>query len=129
MAADVTNLHPAVRYWMEYALDWFQLLSGGRYVGGRIVGGTRPTVTSGFRSAGKQAELYASRDRNPYPVNRPGDSAHQYGLAFDSSFAADVKPQLMPLWVQVRRAVGFRVPDNDEVHAEVNGWREIVGRS
>ena len=59
----------------------------------------------------------------------PGDSAHQYGLAFDSSFAADVKPQLMPLWVQVRRAVGFRVPDNDEVHAEVNGWREIVGRS
>lgn len=107
----------------QLALDIHRLVTGGYVdVRGRIQGGTLPVVTSTYRSAEQQGELYAKRDTNPYPVNRPGDSAHQYGLAFDS----DVPDAQQPLWRAVRQFVGFRVPDNDEVHAELPNWRALV---
>ena len=115
-AVNVSGLHPVVRERMNLALDYFQWLTG-----------IRPTVTSGYRTPAQQATLYVNRAANPYPVNRPGDSAHQFGLAFDSSFSAAHKAQLMPLWKEVRWAVGFHVPDNDDVHAEVPGWRSLIG--
>lgn len=132
MAASRVNLEqlqPWLYPWMLYALDYMQLVSGGRYdAKGRITGGVRPTVTSGYRSVERQAELYADRANNPYPVNRPGDSAHNYGLAFDSSFAPKEKAKWMPTWIAVRQSVGFRVPENDPVHAEYPYWRQLVGR-
>lgn len=119
----LNRLQPWLRPYAEASLDYFQFVTGGqRDVKGRIQGGVRPTVTSGFRTNVEQQALYAARASNPYPVNRPGDSAHEYGLAFDSA----VPDRYLPAWTALRRAIGFRVPENDEVHAEVPGWREIV---
>lgn len=129
MSVDIVRLQPFVRDAMNVAIDYFALATGGRWVPGRgVVGGMRPTITSGYRDLEKQAALYAARASNPYPVNRPGDSAHNYGLAFDSSFAAREKPLYMPLWTKIREAVGFRVPPNDLVHAEYPWWRQLVGQ-
>lgn len=47
-------------------------------------------VTSVYRSPTKQAELYANRGNNPYPVARPGTSYHEYGRAFDLVARSDV---------------------------------------
>jgi hypothetical protein len=45
--------------------------------------GTRPIVTSTYRTHAQQAKLYANRASSRYPVAVPGTSAHEYGLAFD----------------------------------------------
>lgn len=57
-----------------------------------------------------------------YPANRPGDSAHNYGLAWDSW----VPPEQMDDWVAWRRWQGWTVPDNDKIHAEIPDWRQYV---
>jgi D-alanyl-D-alanine carboxypeptidase len=54
-----------------------------------------------------------------YPANRPGDSAHEQGLAFDSS----APPAQMDRWIEIRRAAGWIVPAADPIHAEVPNWR------
>lgn len=102
--------------------------------------GLRPEVTSVYRSISEQKDLRLRFERcvaqgikvypqnpNPacrYPANRPGDSAHNWGLAWDSW----VKPEDMPLWTAIRRAVGWQVPDNDLIHAELPEWRKYVSR-
>ena len=58
----------------------------------------------------------------PYPANAPGDSAHQYGLAWDSIVA----PEHQTGWNEVRRWVGWKVYDHDAPHAELPGWRAVV---
>lgn len=58
----------------------------------------------------------------PYPANAPGDSAHNFGLAWDSV----VEPQYKKWWVDVRRWVGFTVYDHDDPHAELPSWRAVV---
>jgi hypothetical protein len=47
--------------------------------------GVNPTVTSTRRSHSAQARLYRNylAGRQPYPVAPPGQSAHEYGWAFD----------------------------------------------
>lgn len=97
-------------------------------------------VTSVFRSLSQQQRLRANYELcerrglvgqmvslTPglschYPANRPGDSGHNYGLAWDSW----VPDELMPSWVEWRRAQGWRVPDNDAVHAELPNWRSYL---
>lgn len=110
---DVAHLHPTVRQYMDAMVDYFKQATG-----------VEPVITSGYRSIEKQQQLYDQRSSNPYPVNRPGDSAHNYGLAFDS----DVPDKWMPTWIAFRRWVGFTVPDNDEVHTEVPNWRQYVAK-
>jgi len=124
MATDLSLLQDWVRSDYELARAVHQLLTGGEYsaVDGKIHGGSKPTTTSTYRSTQEQERLYAERASNPYPVNRPGDSAHQWGMAVDS----DVPDREQPLWRAVREWVGFRVPSNDEVHGEVPNWRDIV---
>jgi len=116
------GLHRDVRPYAEYAHDlarWY---------------GIEPRVTSAKRSWENQARLRANFERcvaqgrfpSPpdcrFPANRPGDSSHQYGLSWDSVVpAAD-----QPLWDAIREYVGFRVPANDLIHAEVPGWRQYV---
>lgn len=119
---DVAGINPALLPYIEYACMWMKWATGGTWDGRTVSGGITPTITSGYRSIEKQAQLYADRASNPYPVSRPGNSAHNYGMAFDS----DVPPKYMPEWIAIRRAVGFTVPANDEVHGEVPGWRSIV---
>jgi len=97
--------------------------------------GLHPTITSVYRTLVQQAGLYQTRQRclagdriackqQPYPANPPGNSAHNWGLAWDSWVPA---PE-MPLWVAIRRAIGWRVPENDLIHAELPDWRLYVRR-
>lgn len=96
--------------------------------------GVTVTVVSGRRSRAEQTRLWRNyqaclasgdfgRTRDcQYPANPPGDSAHEFGLAWDSV----VEPHVMPWWVQVRRAAGFHVITGDLPHAEVPNWRAYV---
>lgn len=120
------QLHPDLQASADFALEW------ARYAGIPV------TVTSVWRSSQRQAELRAQYEGclargqrvypgNPdarcrYPANKPGDSSHEFGFAWDS----DVPDQWMPTWIAMRRYLGWTVPDNDPVHAEVPGWRAYV---
>jgi len=90
-------------------------------------------VASVSRSWNEQQNLYdryvACRNAGrfpspqcPYPANAPGDSAHQFGLAWDSTVA----PEHQMWWNEVRRWVGWQVYDHDGPHAELPGWRAAV---
>jgi hypothetical protein len=92
------------------------------------------TVTSAFRSLEHQRKLrgrfevcvaegrFPSSPGCEFPANRPGDSAHNFGLAWDSV----TPPQYQWAWNYLREYAGFRVPENDEIHAEVPNWRGFV---
>jgi hypothetical protein len=101
--------------------------------------GLRPEVTSVYRTLPEQMVLrrrYEScvargeftkptAQRSAacrYPANQPGDSAHNWGLAWDSWVPAEQ----MPLWTAIREYLGWRVPGNDLVHAELPEWRAYV---
>lgn len=120
---DLAGLYADLRPYAEYAHQV------GRWYG------LEPVVTSVYRSPTKQRALRdrfercVAEGRYPsesgpckYPANRPGDSAHNFGLAWDSW----VPDEDMPLWVAIRRWVGFRVPEHDPIHAEYPGWRNVV---
>ena len=114
MTIQLRGLHPTVRLYAEYAH--------------RIANhfGIEPIVTSTFRPWEEQARLRRRylQGQSRFPANRPGDSAHNFGLAWDSW----VPEEDRAAWAQIREAVGFRVPGNDHVHAEVPQWRRAVGR-
>jgi len=121
------NLHPRVRVRAELALAWAKVY------------GLSVTVTSGSRTLSEQTALRQQYDDclargariypgNPdprcrYPANKPGDSAHNFGLAFDSS----VPGHQQWAWDYLRRAAGFHVPESDPIHAEVPSWRLYRG--
>lgn len=129
MAIALAGLHPAVRERAELALAWAR-----QY-------GVTPTITSTYRSWAEQTRLRAQYEqcltrgetispKNPnsacrFPANEPGDSAHNYGFAFDSW----VPDEQWLLWTYFRTGAGFRVPDNDRIHAEVPEWRNYVSQS
>jgi len=106
------GMDPDLRPYAEYALEiarWY---------------GLDPVVTSVFRSWAEQYQLYLrfKAGKSAWPANFPGDSAHQYGLAFDSW----VEPDHQALWAAIRRYVGWYVPPGDVIHAEVPGWRDLI---
>jgi len=96
--------------------------------------GVPVTVTSVYRSLASQTELrnnyerclatgqYRKTPQCKYPANKPGDSAHNFGLAWDST----VPPQYQDWWDQVRRLAGFEVLPNDRIHAQLPKWRDYV---
>lgn len=116
------GLHPEVRTAAEFALKWARFY------------GIRPRITSVKRSWAQQRKLrdkfescvlqgrFPSPPDCRFPANEPGDSAHQFGLAFDSTVRADQAP----IWNEIRRRIGFTVPGHDAIHAEVTGWRGFV---
>lgn len=122
MSIGLRGLHPDVRRAAEFSLRWARSF------------GMRPKITSTTRSWANQRRLrdkfescvQAGRFPSPpdcrFPANRPGDSAHQFGLAFDSV----VRPEEQGTWNAIRRRVGFGVPAHDEIHAEVREWRRFV---
>jgi len=115
------GMHEELRPYAEYAhaiADYF---------------GVTARVASVARSWNEQQRLYeryqtaVRRGRFPsaqvpYPANAPGDSAHQYGLAWDSQVA----PEYRQWWKEVRRWIGFTVYDHDAPHAELPDWRAVV---
>ncbi|HZQ27218.1 MAG TPA: M15 family metallopeptidase [Acidimicrobiales bacterium] len=77
---------------------------------GRVV-----PITSGYRSPAEQAVLWAHRGNNPFPVARPGTSAHERGLAIDVPVAfADTL-----LAVAARAGLCHPYPRTDPVHFEL----------
>jgi len=76
-------------------------------------------ISSGYRSPGEQASLWARRASNPYPVAPPGTSMHELGLA------VDVPLSFVPTLVAIAPEVGLchPYPDTDPVHFEVCGHR------
>jgi len=105
------GLDSRVRPYAEWAMDI------ARYYG------IDPTLTSTYRSWEEQTKLRArwERGESRFPANRPGDSAHNYGWAFDT-----VVPEAQqPLWDQIRAYVGFEVLPNDIIHAQVPDWRGL----
>jgi len=91
-------------------------------------------ITSGRRSMRKQAALRKSYEEClargqfgktaacRWPANRPGDSAHNFALAWDST----TSPSFQPWWDHVRTLAGFSVPSHDHIHAEYPNWRKYV---
>jgi hypothetical protein len=72
-------------------------------------------ITSGYRSTEAQAQLYANRASNPYPVAPPGSSMHEKGLAID--VPADFVPRLLE--VAPRAGLCQPYPADDPIHFEV----------
>lgn len=108
----LAGLHPQVKAAAEWALRWADYY------------GVPVTVTSGFRSWEEQAALRRRFEagQSQFPANRPGDSSHNFGLAWDSV----TEPWAQEWWNAVRRAAGFEVLGNDIVHAQVPNWRAYV---
>jgi hypothetical protein len=78
------------------------------------LGGPVP-ITSGWRSPAAQRALYANRAANPFPVARPGTSAHERGEA------VDVPRSFAPRLAAVGPTVGLcqPLPRTDPVHFEL----------
>ena len=122
------GLHPELRPYAEYAVNVAK-----QY-------GLEPYVTSVYRGMDLQRKLRQNWERCverglypsdarlqygmscAYPANRPGDSGHNYGLAWDSWVPADQ----MATWRAIREWVGWRVPDNDQIHSELPEWRQYT---
>lgn len=116
------QMHPELRPYAEYAHDL-----ANQY-------GINPEVSSVVRGWQQQSDLrrnyvscvnrgvFPSPPNCLWPANRPGDSSHNYGLSWDS--VVPVVDQAN--WDTIRRWVGFHVPANDAIHAELPGWRAYV---
>ncbi len=84
--------------------------------------GVTPTVTSVFRGWAEQQRLRARYEAglSRWPANLPGDSAHNFGWAFDSV----VPESQQTAWDTIRRYVGWEVLPNDYPHAQLPNWRQ-----
>ena len=123
MSMNLSGLHPGLRPAAEWCLK------------AAALNGIPVTITSVVRGWAEQTRLRqqyegcltrgttispdSSDARCHFPANAPGDSAHNYGLAWD----AWVPPEHRANWKYIRELVGFRVPENDFVHAELPDWR------
>lgn len=112
MSIQLRGLNAEIRPYAEYAVQI------GHYYG------LKPVITSTFRGWAEQTRLRQRYEegRSKWPAARPGNSAHNYGLAFDSWVPDDQ----MELWAQIRKYVGFNVPDGDIIHAAVPAWRDWI---
>lgn len=123
MAMQLAGLHDALRP----AADWCLKVAE--------MNGIPVTITSVVRGWAEQTKLRTQYETclargqtvspsNPdpkchYPANQPGDSAHNFGFAWDSW----TPEEYMPDWIKIREMAGFTVPANDHVHAELPNWR------
>lgn len=86
--------------------------------------GYRVRITSVVRDPERQAQLYAQRHRNPYPVAPPGCSQHEYGIAWDMvTEPYDVLFGAGPVWQSLGGSWGGRV---DPIHFSVY-WSRPLG--
>lgn len=119
----LTTLDPSIKPAAEWALGWADFY------------GVPVRIVSGRRSMDEQRRLrrnfeqcvatgrFPSRPDCQFPANRPGESAHNFGLAFDSV----VEDRYVPWWTHVRELAGFRLLPNDHPHAEHPRWRDFSG--
>lgn len=85
--------------------------------------GIVPVIVSVRRNEVEQTKLYQNylAGKSRWPANPPGDSAHQYGVAFDTT----VPPAQQEAWNNIRRGFGWTVPPSDIPHAEFPNWRSV----
>ena len=81
--------------------------------------GERWTVTSGLRTDAEQAELWANRASNPYPVAKPGTSIHRTGLGADVTIGG--RPIQDVIRAETLRAAGLEPLVGDAVHVQLAG--------
>jgi D-alanyl-D-alanine carboxypeptidase len=81
--------------------------------------GERWTVTSGLRTDAEQAELWANRANNPFPVARPGTSVHRTGDAADVTIGG--RPIQDVVSAAELRAAGIEPLSGDAVHVQLPG--------
>lgn len=110
--ADLNTLDPHLAPWAKW------LYRGGKQYDGRLI------VTSAYRSLSKQARLRAAWEagESKIPAAKPGNSLHNFGLAFDlarlgvNPFEDPLLPWLGSIWEKVGgRYGGVR----DPVHFDV----------
>src|SRR5262249_27926130 len=56
------------------------------------------SITSAFRDAGRQAELFAQSDQSGRIVARPGGSAHNFGIGADISGMSEAAARTLSLY-------------------------------
>ena len=105
MSSALDQLLPELQPWASYLLQW-----GEYYWPGQL------TVTSVYRSPTKQAELWANRASNPFPVARPGTSYHEYRRAFDLVGPAAALAWLGRLWESWGGTWGGGFQHADPIH-------------
>ena len=94
--------------------------------------GLRAVVTSGYRSLAKQARLYEAYRRGGPLAARPGQSAHNFGLAVDIAFPGE--PRSSRHYATMHRIartfglqpLGVFQRGKDPYHVEVPNWRELI---
>lgn len=112
----LSKLHPEVERRVAAMLDLLRRA------------GVRATITSGFRSIGKQQELFerAARGFSKLPAAKPGFSTHNYGFAVDIVLSGAPQSVLG----EAARAVGLVwAGKNDPVHVDAFGfplWNRIL---
>lgn len=86
----------------------------------------QPVITSVRRNWAQQSKLHENYrlGLSKFPANAPGDSAHQYGVAWDSW----VPPADQEMWNRIRAHWGWKLYPHDEVHAEFPNWRAYISR-
>lgn len=82
-------------------------------------------ITSVRRSPGLQAKLWRRRQagQHPYPVAPPGQSLHEYGLAWDMVASDAELARLGRIWERMGHRWGGRF--NDNIHFEA-GRRALM---
>src|SRR5262249_33828017 len=88
--------------------------------------GLQLRVTSTYRSEAEQSRLYSRmlQSAHRYPVAPPGDSAHQFGLAFDAIvYPEEYLTALGQLWESWGGIWGGRF--QDPVHFEHPYWPHL----
>lgn len=106
MSVDIKNVHPFLRTIATKLPPFLK-----QY-------GITMTVTSGYRSTAKQAQLYRDWKAgiNPYPANKPGLSKHEKGLALDivtndlETLVFILRDNLGLRWAGMRDPVHFEIP-------------------
>lgn len=115
------GMHTELRPYAEYALAVAEYFNVPVRVASVYRTWNEQSALYNRYQACRAAGLYPSPEC-PYPANAPGDSAHNYGLAWDSV----VDEQYEQWWKEVRRMIGWQVYDHDAPHAELPGWRTVV---
>jgi diguanylate cyclase (GGDEF)-like protein len=108
---DFSGVHPEVSAAFQKALDEAKALG--------IPANVR--VTSAARSREKQAQLYANRAQNKYPVAPPGKSLHEQGRAFDIDTSDEYRPHLTAVMERHGFKWGGHFKKPDPIHYEYTG--------
>lgn len=74
-------------------------------------------ITSVRRSRTEQLRLWNNRHRNPYPVAPPGQSLHEYGLAWDMVGPIEALRAAGRVW----NSWGGHWSERDSIHFEFRG--------